>query len=126
MKERQVRFSIVTDDINRSISLYKDAIGLAMRPICNPIAMFSFGVCEFEVCQRGASQSLLQFDFEAAQTSGLLVSLALDSEAELERAEKAALKSGAIPFPEECSSNTRCFRDFNGVNWHLSYTPRKD
>lgn len=126
MRERHIRFSITTDDIKRSISFYKDALGLTMRPICNPIAMFSFGAAEFEVCLRECSKELLEFEFAETQANGLLISLALETEAELERAEKAALHAGAVSCPEGCSPQNRCFRDFNGVNWLLSCRPSND
>lgn len=120
MRDRQVRFSIITDDIEKSISLYRDALGLDMRPICNAIAMFPLGVAEFEVCHREASKQLLDFKLDGELASGLLISLSLGSEEQVDKAVKAALQYGATSVNNESNSNSRILKDFNGVIWSLT------
>lgn len=120
MNERRIRFSVPTDDIERSVSLYRDALGLAMRPICNPIAMFPLGEAELEICHREKSKELLGFEFSASQCTNLLISLVFDTQEEARRAEAAALNCGAVARPGVGSPLEKCFQDFNGVNWHLS------
>jgi len=120
MRERQIRFSIVTDDITKSISLYRDALGLDTRPISNAIAMFPLGVAEFEVCERSAARELLRFEFDTEHTSGLLISLVFDSEPQMDKSVKAALQSGATLLNNDIAPNARYLKDFNGVSWFLT------
>lgn len=121
MRERQIRFSVVTDDLEKSISLYRDALGLRMRPICNAIAMFPLGAAEFEVCQREATKELLDFEFPGQRANGLLISLSLDTEQQLQGMLEAAVNCGATRIDDrEPASKTHLLRDFNGVTWSIT------
>ena len=122
MSERRIRFSVVTDDLQRSEALYRVCFGLRMRQLSNPILMFPLdplGIAEFEVCLREASRDLLEFDFGAKRTTGLLVSLRFDSEAEMNSVAESALNIGAQVVGQSLSLSWN-LEDFNGVNWFLS------
>jgi hypothetical protein len=117
--ERRIRFSIVTDDIMRSQALYRDALGLSMRPLSNAILMFPLGEAEFEVCHRDAAGQLVEFDFGQARTSGLLISLRFFSEERMNNAAEKAFEVGAR-LVDQVESKWWKLEDFNGVSWRLT------
>jgi hypothetical protein len=117
--ERRIRFSIVTDDIMRSQALYRDAIGLSMRPFSNAILMFPLGEAEFEVCHRDAARQLVEFEFGQARTSGLLISLRFFSEERMNDSAEKALEVGAR-LVDQVESKWWKLEDFNGVSWRFT------
>jgi len=117
--ERRIRFSIVTEDIMRSVALYQDALGLSMRTLSNPILMFPLGEAEFEVVHRDAARDLVEFDFGKSGTSGLLISLRLYTEQRMNAAAEKALEVGARLI-EKVESKSWTLEDFNGVSWFLT------
>lgn len=117
--ERRVRFSIVTDDVTRSVELYQGALGLGMRALSNPILMFPLGEAEFEVCHRGATQDLLQYDMADVQVDGILISLRYATESRMNAAAERAIEIGATPIGR-VESKSWSLRDFNGVRWFLT------
>ena len=121
MNSRKIVISTLTSDIGKSTLLYRDALGLAMRPPCNPIAMFPLGDVELQVCAKQASEDLIGVDFSSVNTCGVAVTLSLGSFEALEVAERAALRLGCESRPTKDASKERCFLDFNGVTWLLTF-----
>ena len=118
MIERRVCFSVLTNDLSRSIALYRDALGLDMRAFSNAILMFPLGTSEFQVCLKSHTKELLDFEFDNNHTQGVLISLRFDSEAQMNEAAEAALAVGASLVGQ--SGNTSwSLEDFNGVSWFL-------
>lgn len=121
--ERKIRFSITTNDLERSISLYRDALGLDMRPLSNAIALFPLGVAEFEVADSRDSRNLVEAEFDTAGTSGLVITLEFSSEARRNDVLEKAVAMGAervLPLEEWHSP---ALVDFNGVRWSLLLKP---
>src|SRR4051794_1179048 len=119
MSERSIRFSVLTDDFQRSVTLYRDVLGFPMRPLCNPIAMFSFGAAEFEVCQKECAGDLLGVQPGGPPAGGLLISVEFDEESQITALAKKVLKLGAQRFETTVPADL-AFRDFNGIVWMLS------
>jgi L-amino acid N-acyltransferase len=117
--DHQFRFSIVTDDFEKSVSLYKDALSLKMTPISGPIAMFPLGMAEFEVCLRESAKDVLDYQFPAERADGILISLKFDSDIQLNHALESALACGATQLESQSRPNAVRIRDFNGVSWSL-------
>ena len=118
MLKEKIRFSIATTDIQRSVSLYRDILGLKMRPLCNPIAMFPIGQAEFEVCHREATKDLLGFEFDKPESGGISIALTVDSEKDVGRIADAAIREGA-KLLEGSFDGEKVFKDFNGVIWSV-------
>ena len=118
MTSPKLRFSIVTDDYSKSVSLYRDAIGLQMAPPCNPLAIFRLGEIGdilLEVCQRECGAELVAHDFVDERVSGLVVTKVFGDIGTLNATVEAAIAAGARTV--EHTDGGAQLVDFNGVAW---------
>lgn len=123
MIEGFFRVSIITDDLERSISLYRDSLNLDMLPLHGEMAIFPMGPAVFEVCGRGRALEYLGATTGAKGAEGLIITVRVPSTSELSRAEEMAVHQGCTLLSREfLTSGQTAFRDFNGVTWVISIT----
>ena len=119
--ERRVRFTIVTDDFEKSIKLYRDALGLEMRLLSHPIAMFPLGTADFEICDREHAKTFVGIEGSQLGGAGAVLSLKVASLAKAKKMIDAALDQGAEELNNSAVPKLRTLKDFNGLIINIDF-----